>query len=232
MPTGAFYGAMKGCQPLNLVYNYKNKNIYAVNDYYKDYRGLISDVKILNADSKVIYGKEQEFSIDENSSKKIIDLPELKDTSKLFFINLTLKDKTGKAISNNFYWISSEEDSLDFINSQWFYTPMKSYANLRGINNLPKTTISYREKYNSKDDKQNIEVTLYNNSDKLAFFIELKVVDQKNGKSYLPIYWSDNYVSLLPHSMRKITGTFRIPGNTRLPQLNISGWNVGKIDEE
>ena len=101
---------------------------------------------------------------------KIIDLPEINDTSKLFFINLALKDNSGNPISDNFYWISSKEDSLDFINSQWFYTPMKSYADLKEINKLPKTTIVYSEKYSSKNDKQNIEVTLQNNSDKLAFF--------------------------------------------------------------
>ena len=232
MPNGAFYGAMKGCQPLNIVYNYKDKNIYAVNDYYKDFNGIKSDIKILNADSKVIYEKEKEFSIDENSSKIIIDLPEINDTSKLFFINLALKDNSGNPISDNFYWISSKEDSLDFINSQWFYTPMKSYADLKEINNLPKTTIGYSEKYSTKNDEQNIEVTLYNNSDKLAFFIELKVVDQKTGKSFLPIYWTDNYISLLPHSRKKITGTFRMPNSKRSPQLIINGWNVSKLNKE
>ena len=232
MPNGAFYGAMKGCQPLNIVYNYKDKNIYAVNDYYKDFNGIKSDIKILNADSKVIYEKEKEFSIDENSSKIIIDLPELNDTSKLFFINLALKDNSGNPISDNFYWISSKEDSLDFINSRWFYTPMKSYADLKEINNLPKTTIGYSEKYSTKNDEQNIEVTLYNNSDKLAFFIELKVVDQKTGKSFLPIYWTDNYISLLPHSRKKITGTFRMPNSKRSPQLIINGWNVSKLNKE
>ena len=54
---------------LNIVYNYKDKNIYAVNDYYKGFKGIKSNIRILNADSKVIYEKEKEFSIDENSSK-------------------------------------------------------------------------------------------------------------------------------------------------------------------
>jgi exo-1,4-beta-D-glucosaminidase len=232
MPNGAFYGAMKGCQPLNLVYNYKDKNIYAVNDYYKDFSGLKSNVKILNADSKVIYDNETEFSINENNSIKITDLPAITETSELFFLNLALKDSSGKSISDNFYWISSKEDSLDFLNSQWFYTPMKSYADLKEINNLPKTTISYSEKYILKNDKQNIEVTLYNNSDKLAFFIELKVVDQKTGKSFLPIYWNDNYISLLPHSIKNITGTFRMPDNKQMPKLIINGWNVSRLNKE
>jgi exo-1,4-beta-D-glucosaminidase len=231
MPNGAFYGAKKGCQPLNLVYNYKDKNIYAINDYYQDYNGLKSDVKILNKDSKVIFEKEKEFSIAENSSKRIIDLHDINDTSKLFFINLVLMDNSGKSISDNFYWISSKEDSLDFINSQWFYTPMKSYADLKEINNLPKTSISYSEKYISKNDRHSIEVTLYNNSDKLAFFIEMKIVDKKTGKSYLPIYWTDNYISLLPHSKRNITGTFRMPDHKHLPKLIINGWNVIKTEK-
>ncbi|MDR3666256.1 MAG: glycoside hydrolase family 2 TIM barrel-domain containing protein [Ignavibacteriaceae bacterium] len=232
MPNGAFYGAMKGCQPLNLVYNYKDKNIYAVNDYYKNYSGLKSTIKIFDANSKVIYEKEKEFSIEENSSKKIIDLPRLNNISKLFFINLDLKDDSDKKISDNFYWVSSNEDSLDFINSKWFYTPMVSYADLKEINDLPKTTVNYSEKYSTRKGDENIYVTLSNNSDKIAFFIELKVVDQKTGKSFLPIYWTDNYISLLPHSTRNITGTFKMPGEKHLPRLIISGWNVNKINKK
>ncbi len=227
MPNGAFYGAMKGCQPLNIVYNYKDKNIYVVNDYFKNFDGIKANVKILNADSKLIYEKAKEISVDENSSKKVIDLPELKDTSSLFFINLELKDASNNLISSNFYWISAKEDSLDFKNSKWFYTPMKAYANLQDINDLPTAAINYKEKFNTGDDKENVEVTLENVSDKIAFFIELKVVDEKTKQSFLPIYWSDNYISILPHSKKTIKGIFKNLLNKK-PRLIINGWNINK----
>ncbi len=228
MPNGAFYGAMKGCQPLNLVYNYKDKNIYIVNDYYQSFSNLKAKVKILNKNSDIVYEKEKEISINENASNKVIDLPVLKDNSGLFFINLELKDASNKLISDNFYWISSKQDSLDFENSEWFYTPMKSYADLKDINNLPAATIQYDEKYSSNGDEQNIEATIENTSDKIAFFIELKVVDEKTGQSFLPIFWSDNYISLLPHAKKIIKGTFRVPSDNEIPRLVVKGWNTNQ----
>ncbi len=226
MPNGAFYGAMKGCQPLNLVYNYKDKDIYLVNDYYQSFNNLKANVKILNENSDIVYEKEKEVSINENTSNKIIDLSVLKDNSELFFIYLELKNASDKLISDNFYWISSKQDSLDFENSEWFYTPMKSYADFKEINNLPKAEISYTKKLISNGNEQSVEATLENTSDKIAFFIELKVVDEKTGQSFLPAFWTDNYVSLLPHSKKIIKGTFQISSGKEKPKLIVNGWNV------
>ncbi len=227
MPNGAFYGAMKGCRPLNIVYNYKDKNIYVVNDYLKSFDGIKANVKILNPASKIIFEKEKIISVTENSSKKIIDLPELKDPSSLYFINLELKDSVNNPISDNFYWISGKEDSLDFKNSEWFYTPVKSYADLKGINDLPAAEIICKGKFTGNADNQNVEVTLENISDKIAFFIELKVIDEISKQSFLPVYWSDNYISLLPHSKKIIRGEFKNPLNKK-PQLVFNGWNINK----
>ena len=226
MPNGAFYGAMKGCQPLNIVYNYKDKNIYVVNDYYKSFNRISASVKILDAASKLIYEKHKNISINENTSKKAIDLPVLNNGSNLYFINLELRDSSNNFISDNFYWISSKDDNLNFENSDWFYTPMKSYADLKDLNNLPAATIQYDEKYSHNGDEQSIEVTIENTSDKIAFFIELKVVDEKTGSSFLPIFWSDNYVSLLPHTKKIIKGTFRNSSDKEIPRLIVKGWNT------
>ena len=223
MPNGAFYGAMKGCQPLNIVYNYKDKNIYIVNDFLKSFEDLKAGVKILNSDSKLIYEKEKEISIGENSSEKIIELPELKAKSNLYFINLELKNSEDSLISSNFYWIPKKEDVLDFKKSEWFYTPIKTPADLIEINNLPKAAISYIEKF--AGDNKSVELTLENTSDKIAFFIELKVVDEKTGESFLPVFWSDNYISILPHSKKIIKGTFKNSSDKK-PKLIINGWNI------
>ncbi|MFO7447167.1 MAG: glycoside hydrolase family 2 TIM barrel-domain containing protein [Ignavibacteriaceae bacterium] len=225
MPNGAFYGAKKGCQPLNLVYNYKDKNIYIVNDYYKNFNSLKANVKILSSASKLVYEDEKEISVNENSSKKVIDLPGFNDDSKVFFINLVLKDASNNLISDNFYWISSKEDIMGFDSSKWFYTPIESFADYSDINNLPAAKITYDEKYSSSSGKQNVEVILENNSDKIAFFIELKVVDEQTGQSFLPIFWDDNYVSLLPGTRKKIKGTFSSSEKEK-PKLIISGWNI------
>ncbi len=223
MPNGAFYGAMKGCQPLNIVYNYKDKNIYVINDYLKSFQNIKASVKILSSDSKLIYEKEKEISVEENISEKIIDLPELNDKSNLYFIDLELRNSDGNLISDNFYWIPKKEDILDFKNSTWYSTPVKTPADLTGINDLPKAVINCNEKFSGNN--QSVEVTLENISDKIAFFIELKVTDEKTGESFLPVFWTDNYISILPHSKKTIKGTFKNPSGKK-PKLIITGLNI------
>ncbi len=226
MPSGAFYGTMKGCQPLNLVYNYKDKDIYVVNDYYKNFRSLSAGIKVLDVNSKVIFEKEEKFNIDENTSLKILDLPDIDSATNLQFINLELKDSSNKYISDNFYWVSLKEDVMNFDSSKWYYTPIESFGDLKEINDLPKTEISYTENFVEEDDEQIVEVMLKNDSQKLAFFIELNVVNKNTNESFLPVFWSDNYVSLLPNTQKKITGRFRKTNKNEKPKLIVNGWNL------
>jgi exo-1,4-beta-D-glucosaminidase len=75
--------------------------------------------------------------------------------------------------------------------------------------------------------EQEIHVTLENPSDKLAFFIELNVYRTTSGRSVLPIFWDDNYISLLPGETREIRARFSkedLEGET--PAFRFSGWNV------
>ena len=49
----------------------------------------------------------------------------------------------------------------------------------------------------------------------------------KNGERVLPVYYSDNYVSLIPGESKTITieaATERLNGET--PMLTVDGWNV------
>jgi exo-1,4-beta-D-glucosaminidase len=226
MPNGAFYGAMKGCQPLNLVYNYKDKDIYIVNDYNENFTNLTATIKVLDADSKIIFEKEKKFNVNENTSQKILDLPDLTSQKNLLFINLELKDPSNNYVSDNFYWVSLKEDILNFESSEWYYSPIKSFGDLKQINNLPKAEISYTENYVEDNNEQIVEVLIKNKSDKLAFFIELNVVNENTNESFLPIFWSDNYVSLLPNSQKKITGRFKKTNRNEKPKLIVNGWNL------
>jgi exo-1,4-beta-D-glucosaminidase len=226
MPNGAFYGAKKGCQPLNPIYNYKDKNIYVVNDYNHPIKKITASVKRYNTDSKLIFESTFLFDIAENCSRKIFDLPADKNNVGLSFLSLELRNIKGKLISDNFYWLSAEEDVLDFENSEWYYTPCKSYADFKQINSMPKADINYTFKLKKENGKEVIEVTLKNDSNVLAFFVELMLIDEKTGQSILPIFWSDNYVSILPQSKKTITGYFaNLDGNVK-PRLTVKGWNT------
>ncbi len=40
------------------------------------------------------------------------------------------------------YWLSTKADTLDWNNTDWYYTPTTSYADLKGLSSLAQTPVS------------------------------------------------------------------------------------------
>ena len=174
-----------------------------------------------------MYNHFVEVNIAENSSSLIHVMPELSGLSTTYFINLKLIDNKGETVGKNFYWLSTKEDVLDWENTQWHYTPNKAYADLRGINKLPDSQVEVTDAITEYDDKTEVEVIIKNVSDKIAFFIELNLKGEKSGSSILPVFWDDNYVSLLPGEERTIKGYVNrkdYQGDNVL--FDYKGWNL------
>jgi len=227
MPTGAYYGTKTALEPVNIIYNYGDKNIYATNVYNHPIQGLTGEIRVLNLDSREIYSNTVEVSIDENSSKMIHEMPKLKALSTTYFIDLKLKEKDGEIIGRNFYWLSTKEDVLDWDNTQWHITPIKSYADLKGINRMPDSKVEVTHTISESDNKANVTVKIKNVSDKIAFFIELNLAGESSGSSILPVYWEDNYVTLLPGEERDIKGYVnRTDYSEDNIVFNFKGWNI------
>lgn len=229
MPSGAFYGARTAFEPLNIAYNYKNRSVYIVNEKLDSFEDLVAEVKVLTHKSEVKLDRKLSVSVAANKSKKIFSFSDEIRNNELYFIDLRLKDKTGSLISNNFYWLSSKEDVMDYNNSLWFVTPTKEFADFKLLNSLPTAEVQIISEFKSYEDKMNAFVTLENTSDKLAFFIELKLIKENSGEFVLPVFWEDNYVSLLPGETRKISCKFSsLDLKGEKPVLQVQGWNLAE----
>jgi len=92
---------------------------------------------------------------------------------------------------------------------------------------LPEIEINAKYQFNDLGKEQEIQVTLENPSDAIAFFIELNVYGKESGNSILPIFWEDNYVSLLPGEVKEISARFSKEDlKGQQPGFRLSGWNV------
>jgi exo-1,4-beta-D-glucosaminidase len=227
MPNGAFYGTKTGSQPLNIAYNYGDKAIYLVNDTHVSYENLNAEIRIFNFDSREISSTSMSVPLGENESKKIFNIPVIKGLSPIYFLDLKLKNSAGKVVGDNFYWLSLKEDTLDEKGTTWFYTPMKEFADFTGLMDLPKVVLDAQHKFETVDSEQLVHVTIKNPTDKIAFFIELKVIGDQSGRSVLPIFWENNYISLLPGETKTVSGRFS-GEDTRgeRPMFVFSGWNL------
>ena len=68
-----------------------------------------------------------------------------------------------------------------------------------------------------------------NPSASIAFFTYLDVIDLVTKKPILPVYWDDNYVTLLPGEERTYAASYFLSDSDgNRPLLEIRAWNVEK----
>jgi exo-1,4-beta-D-glucosaminidase len=194
--------------------------------------------KVYNLDMSPKFSKDATLDVGPDSTNRVFTLPTLADLSKTYFVRLDLNDATGKNVSSNFYWLSTQPDVLDWDRSTWFLTPTKTFADMTALQSLPKVDVQATAQSEMNGDEGVTRITVENPSRGLAFFVHFKVVaegarfgfEEGGGggdDEVLPILWSDNYVSLLPGEKREITASY---AKRRLrsgkPVVKIDGWNV------
>ncbi|MEJ2635006.1 MAG: glycoside hydrolase family 2 TIM barrel-domain containing protein [Calditrichia bacterium] len=227
MPNGAFYGTKTASQPLNIVYNYGDNGIYVVSDKLNSFKNFQAEIRMLNLQSETVFSKDIRINMDENTSKKILNLPEMEGITPVYFVDLKLKSDMGKVVGSNFYWLSTKKDVPDDAKSLWYVTPTKEYADFTSLRGLPQVAINVQHRFEKTGKNRKVTVTMENPTNNLAFFIELKVTGDKSGQTILPVFWDDNYVSILPGETRTISATFAEQDlNGEKPVFSYEGWNV------
>jgi len=224
VPGGAFFGAKKGAAPTAVIYNYGDQGIYLVNQTGQNFGSWRTHLTVYDLNSKIVLDQTVTNTDLGYGSRKIFDLSTLASPTPVYFLDLhSTADSGNQEIAGNFYWLSTRPDVLDETKTQWYVTPNKSFADLTSLNEMPESTVTSSVKYSSSAKGSDAEVTLSNDSDALAFFIEMRIVGTRSQQSLTPVFWDDNYVSLPPHTTKVFHAHF--PGGEK-PQLKLRGWNV------
>ena len=227
LPNAAFYGARSGARPINIAYNYGDNAVYASNLNPQTAKNLNAAIQIYDFNGAVIFEKKDKISVNGNASLKIVDLPNNKEYSKVYFLKLKLTDENGNPIADNFYWLSTKKDVFDFKKSDWINTPLVEYADFTDLDKLPKVKIEAENTIKKENEEYEVTVKLRNPSDKIAFLIELSIMGDVSGKSIVPVLWDDNYISLVPKENRTIKVTFPASAlKGEKPIFKYKGWNV------
>lgn len=209
VPTGAYFGTKKACQPVNVIYNYGDQHIYITNATRKPVDSLQVKVDVYDLQSRIIYQNNVWVSINENESKAHVNLVDVLNKYQNSFINLTFESSNHDVKGSNFYWCSAKKDVPDpkKENASWIYTPTVEYANFSALQNLPQAKVEMDiSNMEEKQEWVEMQVELKNTSNTISFFNELSMVNAV-GEVYTdnPIFYSDNYLSIAPNSTSGIT---------------------------
>jgi len=98
------------------------------NVFFRSIENLQAHIRVYNINSKELFIQSLDIFTDQDSSTPVIKISEPENLTTSYFIDLWLYDDQGKEISNNFYWLSTKDDVLDYEANagEWaFYTPSK-----------------------------------------------------------------------------------------------------------
>jgi exo-1,4-beta-D-glucosaminidase len=228
VPAGGYFGTKKACEPVHVQYSYDDNSVAVINGTYEPLKGTKVSAKIYSIDAKETASREATLDLEADSSSKAFDLPTPDGLSPTYFLKLELHDVVGKLISENFYWLSTKADVLDWAKrSDTVYTPQKEFSDLTGLNSLPKAKVAITKTVHVSGGNSTVTVAAVNNSKCVAFMVHPRLTRGKGGDDVTPVFWSDNYFSLLPGEKKSVTVRFdsaELHGAT--PELVVEGWNV------
>jgi exo-1,4-beta-D-glucosaminidase len=228
VPAGGYFGTKKACEPVHVQYSYDDNSVAVVNSTYGALKGLKVSARIYNIDAKEKASHDATLDIAPDASVKAFDLPKIEGLSTTYFLRLQLQDVAGKLVSDNFYWLSTKADTLDWAKRKdTVYTPQKEFGDLTGLNSLPQVTLAVSATENRAAGRDTITVTAKNPGSTVAFMSHLRLTRGAGGDDVVPIFWSDNYFSLLPGEERVVTASYDSWAlNGKSAVLVVDGYNI------
>lgn len=213
-PTSAYYGVKRANRPVQLVYDFKHRQVKAVNATIQKMKGKAS-IEIFNLKSKQIMAIDKDIEILPSNPAEVVSLAGIKEDCIAF---LRFEDANGNVTMSE-YWIPAKQDIYDHKKANWYYTPITRYASYKSLKSLKPTPLRVTPTICG----QEIKVRVSNPTSGIAFFTELVITDaQSRPVSYAMM--SDNYFTLRPGEQRIITVS--LPETASPNELIVRTWNT------
>jgi len=210
-PNSALFATKKACELVHIMLNEKEGNIQVVNNMGEQLFGLKANLVLFNLDGSIAL--KQSFNVTAPASKAtdlgMVKLPE--NLSSVYFVKLELLNATGKLLSDNLYWraLPTQPDKLE------------------DLGKLASITLETKVKRHDIKGKCLIDVTLHNPGKQVALMAHLQLRRQHSNERVLPVYYTDNYISLVPGETKTITiEAAQTDLKSEIPLVVIDGWNI------
>ena len=221
-----YFAAKKACEPLHVQYSYDDQSIVVVNSTYQSAGALHASVKVHNLDWKELYTAERWVDSAPDSTQRIFSIPATLYTGadRLFLIDLTLTNKAGTVVSRNDYWVPATLTTFDWPATDFTHTPALRHEDMNALTSLPQAQLHASADLQQTSNGREVRVHLENPSAVLAFQLSL-AARTASGGLIAPVFWSDNWIELLPGESITLTG--KLPdGAPAEPVVQVSGWNI------
>lgn len=195
IPTAGYYAVKKACSPIQLIYNYDDSKVYLVSDRMNS-EDCSVEITAYDRKSSVLASYRSDVTACK-PVQEIYDLTGFRASDLFVFMKLTSAD----GVITNSYAVPAEGNIHDWARTNWVHTPMKRYADMSYVTEMPETHVTCTV---SECNSESSYVTVKNTSDKIAYQVILKLKD-KDGCLMSPVFWSDNFFALQPGEEYTVT---------------------------
>ena len=210
-PMSSYFAVMHAGEMVHIQFNESTSamggHVQVINNRPEPVADAVAHVAVYNLDGSLAYEHEMKLTAEPDAATDLgpIDFPAT--VSAVHFVKLELRDKTGQLLSSNFYWHAQPDRQDD----------------LTALNQLPMVTLTATVR---RDNNEQLSVTLNNPGPNIALMAHVQL-RHKSGKRVLPVYYSDNYVSLVPGEGTTITVGAELGDDVPEQVLVlVDGWNV------
>ncbi len=209
-PNGGLYGLRHGAAPLHIFYDPVQGQVLIANNTFKPFHDMMIQVSCLDMGGKEELIYQEIVSLNPTTTRRfgwIGRRLERLGNAEGVFLSMKLLDAGQELLDENFYWLPD------------------STGRYSGLQKLEKVSLSATA---VMTDSGQIEVVLENPSkaNPVSFFNRISVVDKDSGKRVLPVFYSDNYVSVLPGERKAIYIDNEKTTSPESFKIYINGWNT------
>ncbi len=210
-PNACLYGLRAGSEPLHAMFNPADSTVMITNNLFRVKRDLMLVVDAYDMAGKKTTITQVVVEAGPSSSKRILPIGAVVKQlgqQQGMFLSVQLLGLDKQVVSRNFYWLP---------NAQGEYSGLKALA---------KSTVKLSARQAAPGK---IEVTLANPAGApVAFFNRLALVSPATQQRILPVFYSDNYVSIRPGESRTVQLDYPSAPAGPAPLVSVEGWNVDK----
>lgn len=192
--TASYYACRKACEPLHIQWNPVSGQVEVVNYCAGNRTGLKAVATVYDLSGAVLSTQERMLDAPEDSTTPLFGVAL---AGPACILRLTLSEGV-ECVSQNDYVLPEQED------------------NLQALNGLPEAKITLS---GSADGRS---VVVRNESETPAMMLHL-VARRADGSRILPVFWSDNYIHLMPGETRTLD--FGTLDGAEIGSFEVSGFN-------
>jgi hypothetical protein len=210
-PNASFFAVMHASETVHIQMNEATGMLQVINNEPNELGGLAARVVIYNLDGTVVYEHQSLLNAAADSVTNVgaVVFPASQDAVQ--FLKLDLRAGNGKVLSNNFYWHARNTAPDD----------------LTAMEKMPMVTLTATAAMSEANGERLVQVTLHNPARSIALMAHLQLRRKNTGERVLPVFYSDNYISLAPGESRTVSISADLKYfNGEAALVTVDGWNV------